>query len=309
MAYKRLNLPNGTILDENHLRHFEDYLSTVCEQLEVKADIDLVHNELDLHKERIKYYGKDIEPSDSSLFTFTILDEEAKTCSVGVKVEEGIAVAIAGDVVIPYKCTIDNETYIVTALSNSAFVNAGLNDVTLPNSIINIGLRAFASCDILTSINIPDNVTYIGKGAFHSCQSLNFITIPDSVTEIGENAFLGCDNLTVLCTCNSYVEQYCWDNDLVYEYSNTLENKVIRNPMYGLFGMTNVSGDDDDRVMLEKFQTDSGDIGIINYFYNTAQINAKLDTKVNKDQIAYGTEDLEAGVSPLATGTLYFVYE
>lgn len=32
-------------------------------------------------------------------------------------------------------------------------------------------------------------------------------------------------------------------------------------------------------------------------------------TYVKQSQISSGTEDLEAGVSPLATGSLYFVYE
>ena len=42
-------------------------------------------------------------------------------------------------------------------------------------------------------------------------------------------------------------------------------------------------------------------------YYTEAEVNALLATKA--PAYTAGTEDLEAGVSPLASGTLYFVYE
>ena len=65
----------------------------------------------------------------------------------------------------------------------------------IPNSVTNIGDRAFCGCKSLTSINIPNSVTYIGNDAFGGCKSLTSINIPDSVTNIGRNAFGGCESL------------------------------------------------------------------------------------------------------------------
>lgn len=40
-----------------------------------------------------------------------------------------------------------------------------------------------------------------------------------------------------------------------------------------------------------------------------ASVSAVADAALPANRVTYGTEDLEAGVSPLPTGTLYFVYE
>ena len=55
---------------------------------------------------------------------------------------------------------------------------------------------AFADCEKLEEVTIPDSVKIIGIRAFSNCPSLKKIEIPDSVTEIGEQAFLGCTSLT-----------------------------------------------------------------------------------------------------------------
>src|SRR6266404_4873796 len=61
---------------------------------------------------------------------------------------------------------------------------------TIPNSVTNIGSRAFDSCISLTS------VTSIGDYAFYYCYSLTSVTIPASVTSIGSEAFRSCTELT-----------------------------------------------------------------------------------------------------------------
>ena len=58
-----------------------------------------------------------------------------------------------------------------------------------------ISSYAFSSCKNITEITIPDSVTEIGNSAFSGCTSLAEIVIPDSVTEIGEFAFSGCKAL------------------------------------------------------------------------------------------------------------------
>lgn len=55
--------------------------------------------------------------------------------------------------------------------------------------ILEIGKRAFSSCDRLRSIVFSDNLEIIGEEAFYNSSSLSSISLPDSVYEIGEGAF------------------------------------------------------------------------------------------------------------------------
>lgn len=62
-------------------------------------------------------------------------------------------------------------------------------DITIPNSVTNIGNDAFQDCTSLTSVIIPNSVKNIGDNAFQGCISLVSITIPNSVTTIGKFVF------------------------------------------------------------------------------------------------------------------------
>ena len=73
-------------------------------------------------------------------------------------------------------------------------VGLQLKFVVIPNSITEIGFRAFIANN-LTSVTIPNGVTSIGAFAF-STNRLTSITIPSSVTSIGTNAFGNNPNLT-----------------------------------------------------------------------------------------------------------------
>lgn len=75
-----------------------------------------------------------------------------------------------------------------------------LKNITLPESLIEIGADAFQDCHALTEIVIPDKVTTIGEGAFTACTSLKHVTLGSGVTDIGASAFDRCDALEwVLC--------------------------------------------------------------------------------------------------------------
>ncbi|MDR1972600.1 MAG: leucine-rich repeat domain-containing protein [Treponema sp.] len=82
----------------------------------------------------------------------------------------------------------------VIRIWNGAFTDSGIQSVTIPASVTEIG-AAFSSCTSLASITIPDSVTVIKSGAFYGCTSLVSITIPDSVTQIEESAFHDCTSL------------------------------------------------------------------------------------------------------------------
>ena len=64
------------------------------------------------------------------------------------------------------------------------------------NTILKIGIYAFASCINLTTVSFPE-VTTIGASAFANCGSLTTVSFP-KVTTISNYAFYSCTNLTTV---------------------------------------------------------------------------------------------------------------
>jgi len=122
----------------------------------------------------------------------------------------------------------------VTGIGNHAFFGrTGVNSITIPDSVTNIGSQVFTWCSDLEAITvdpansfysstngvlfnkdqttliqfpdgaggsytIPKSVNSIGDYAFAFCIPLTAVTIPNSVTNIGDYAFEYCPNLTSL---------------------------------------------------------------------------------------------------------------
>ena len=111
----------------------------------------------------------------------------------------------------------------------------GCQNTTIPNSVTNIGYRAFYGCESLKSIIIPDSVTSIGEMAFYCCESLKSIIISDSVTSIGEMAFDRCHSLTTIEVAkrNTMYDSRENCNALIHTATNTLilgcQNTTIPN--------------------------------------------------------------------------------
>uniref|UniRef100_UPI00192E5482 leucine-rich repeat protein n=1 Tax=Eubacterium cellulosolvens TaxID=29322 RepID=UPI00192E5482 len=88
----------------------------------------------------------------------------------------------------------------VTGIGDNAFNSWRSNpyeieQVSLPNSLLEIGNNAFDFCFNLQEIKIPKNVNFIGYGAFSECRSLKEIIIPKGITSISSLAFEGCSSL------------------------------------------------------------------------------------------------------------------
>ena len=97
------------------------------------------------------------------------------------------------------------------------FKNRRIQSISIPDTIVKIGLSAFQKCIYLSHIDIPDSVKVIGPRAFKysglrsvrlssaiskidiesfaCCRELLEIVVPDSVSEIGYQAFAYCDHL------------------------------------------------------------------------------------------------------------------
>ena len=61
----------------------------------------------------------------------------------------------------------------------------------IPSGVTEIGDRAFARCEYLTSVTIPSGVTKIGAYAFYLCSKITSLVIPDTVTNLSSNYILG----------------------------------------------------------------------------------------------------------------------
>ena len=64
----------------------------------------------------------------------------------------------------------------------------------------------------MANVTIPNTVTKIGVRAFANCNSLRVIFIPDSVVEVGKEAFLGCNEFLAI-NCTAPKEPKTWDKN------------------------------------------------------------------------------------------------
>ena len=116
----------------------------------------------------------------------------------------------------------------ITRIGSLAFCHCnGITSVTIPDSVVDVGWRAFSACGSLRAfevsvdnkhyrsvdgmllskdgktlvrgvngnVTIPDGVTRVEDYAFDFCIGLTSVTIPDSVTSIGYDAFEVCSAL------------------------------------------------------------------------------------------------------------------
>ncbi len=77
----------------------------------------------------------------------------------------------------------------VTAIGYSAFSCSTLEQISIPDSVTELGSSAFEYCYNLGTVSIGDNVQSIPDSCFRFDLSLSAITIPDGVTAISSNAF------------------------------------------------------------------------------------------------------------------------
>lgn len=65
-----------------------------------------------------------------------------------------------------------------------ALVNCGITEVTIPESVEQIGQGAFMSCSQLRAVTIPSKATTLDKGVFYKCNNITLYTVKGSAAEI-----------------------------------------------------------------------------------------------------------------------------
>ena len=108
---------------------------------------------------------------------------------------------ILGSVLV--KCQNTTGTIVIpegiVSISDNAFANSQVKNITLPSTLKYIGNSAFFNCTNLVSVSIPAGVTEIGDLAFSLCQKLEQVTFnakDSKLVKIGESAFSDCLTLT-----------------------------------------------------------------------------------------------------------------
>lgn len=92
----------------------------------------------------------------------------------------------------------------ITQIGNKAFKGcSGLVSIDIPYGVKSIGMDAFSDCANLSSVVIPNTVTRIREGAFELCRNLVSVTLSDSLEIIEDYAFQGCYSLQSIIIPNS----------------------------------------------------------------------------------------------------------
>ncbi len=96
------------------------------------------------------------------------------------------------NVVIPSEI----EGYPVSVIADSCFETRNdIISVEIPDTVREIGEKAFWYCRSLEQVILHDGLEIIGKNTFKNCEKLESITLPSTVSEIGDNAFEDCTAL------------------------------------------------------------------------------------------------------------------
>lgn len=75
----------------------------------------------------------------------------------------------------------------------------GLEEITLPECVTEIGSYAFFNCILLRKVTMGKSVIAIKKAAFKDCHLLALCDLPETVAEIGSMAFTKCRKLARIC--------------------------------------------------------------------------------------------------------------
>jgi len=89
--------------------------------------------------------------------------------------------------------------YPVTILGPTAFFGrTSLTNLTIPNTVTNLGSYTFDGCSRLQTVTLGTNLSSFGEGAFYGCASLTSLALPNRVASLGNYAFAFCGSLKTM---------------------------------------------------------------------------------------------------------------
>jgi len=123
---------------------------------------------------------------------------------------------IVKNIIIPYG---------ITKIGTNAFANCceNLQNVVLPNTVIDFNTAVFSDCHKLKTLRFPCGITVISRGMFYACIEIDNIVIHDNITKIYKWAFACCYNLKSIVIPNSVVHI----DDSAFENCKNLKSVTI----------------------------------------------------------------------------------
>lgn len=100
---------------------------------------------------------------------------------------------VDSDVAVPEQ--IGLEKYPVVRIGQGAFEKTGITNVTIPDSVKEIGNCAFEECKKLKKVVLPDNLTQMGTYVFRKCSALEEINWPSVMKYVPTGTFEFCYGL------------------------------------------------------------------------------------------------------------------
>lgn len=156
----------------------------------------------------IKYIGtnkydsvvyRDAFSNATGIDRFTVVEENKVFESV-----DGVLYTEDLKTLIKFPCTvISSDAFIsYTVLPSCEFIaskafylNESIEQIVLPDNLIEIGNSAFSNCKSLVDIKFPESLLKIGNSAFEKCEELSSIHLKQNIEFIGKSCFKQCIKL------------------------------------------------------------------------------------------------------------------
>ena len=107
-------------------------------------------------------------------------------------------------------------TGTVKVIPGGFYANQHMEEITIPDSVVSIGIGAYKNCKEAKSVKLPEGLEAIGENAFFDCEGLTEITLPEGLEKIGYAAFHNTNIKEIAIPSTvSYVEYNAFD-DCVY---------------------------------------------------------------------------------------------
>lgn len=100
-------------------------------------------------------------------------------------------------------------------IGEGAFLECGISEISLPDSVESIESNAFASCNKLKRVVLPENLSSIGQYAFSRCENLEYLFVPGSLIDIESRWISNCPQLSTVGPVGSGCSvEFEWTNSI-----------------------------------------------------------------------------------------------
>ncbi len=80
-------------------------------------------------------------------------------------------------------------------IESGAFSDSGLRKIKIPNTVTELGEKAFFNCDKLTEVILPSSLKELKSNTFGNCYKLKRVIMPETIEQIADRTFMQCNSL------------------------------------------------------------------------------------------------------------------